>query len=62
MIRVVVMGVTGCGKSTVRAAPAARLGVPYTEGASVVWVIYDGSRQAARTAMDLSKELKGHAR
>jgi hypothetical protein len=31
---------------------------PYTEGASVAWAIYDGSRRAARTAIDLSKELK----
>jgi gluconokinase len=31
MSRVVVMGVTGCGKSTVGAALAARLGVPFAD-------------------------------
>lgn len=31
-VRVVVMGVSGCGKSTVGAALAARLGVPFVEG------------------------------
>lgn len=31
-LRVVVMGVSGCGKSTVGAALAARLGVPFVEG------------------------------
>jgi gluconokinase len=42
MSRVVVMGVTGCGKSTVGAALAARLGVPYADG--------DGFHNAANVA------------
>lgn len=32
MLRVVLMGVSGCGKSSVGAALSARLGVPYIEG------------------------------
>jgi gluconokinase len=32
MLRVVVMGVSGCGKSSVGAALSAQLGIPYIEG------------------------------
>ncbi len=32
MLRVVIMGVSGCGKSSVGAAVSARIGVPYVDG------------------------------